>query len=68
MTDSQVGGTYQIVMDGERCFSAPYTDEAKAENRAREFEEEMPDSSFQVESWPNHRQEDTDSDQSGGSE
>lgn len=66
MSDSQTGDTYQIVMDGERCFSAPYTNETKAERRARELEGEIPDSSFQVEFWPNHRQEDTDTDHGGG--
>lgn len=48
---------HQVVMDGETPFSAPYNDRENANRSAAEFETEMPSHSFDVESWPNERQQ-----------
>jgi len=55
-------GSYQVVMDGHGAFSAPYVDRKQAEKSASEFEEEITDRTFHVETWPNHRQHETDTD------
>jgi len=57
---------FQVVMDGEVSFSAPYISRDAAEERADELDATYTEDDFSVEAWPNERQSDDEAALYGG--